>query len=273
MIDPLIISTEINSLETLADKIEKDMKKLLPEAHVIGSEAATNIYLLRFLDFIGDSWDLQRETMKNYEKWYAMSLLFVQQYVPEKQNEFTSYYSVTRNDELSIKELLQFKRRKEDYIRGSDLQETVASFKGEVLRDFIGKFDRQRHILLTIPGIVKIKELSIRGIIFTTFIDREIDEAVYLFEKGHPRAAGAIAGVALEQHLRFLCDKYDLDYGKKDTIEPLVQKLYKNEKIDRTQLTQIQHLASIRDKCDHPSEISASEVKELIERVKKILNN
>ncbi|WP_052297243.1 HEPN domain-containing protein [Methanolacinia petrolearia] len=119
--------------------------------------------------------------------------------------------------------------------------------------------------------IVKIKEMSLRDIISASFVDREIEEAEYLFGKNHHRAAGALAGVALEQHLRTLCDKYQIDYGKKDTIEPLVQKLYKNNKLDSTQMKNIQHLASIRDKCDHPSEIKKEEVKELIERVKKIV--
>jgi hypothetical protein len=64
-----------------------------------------------------------------------------------------------------------------------------------------------------------------------------------------------------------------LDYGKKDTIEPLVQKLYQQKKIDITEMKNVQYLATIRDKCDHPSEIIANEVKELIERVKRILNN
>jgi len=87
----------------------------------------------------------------------------------------------------------------------------------------------------------------------------------------HYRCAGALAGVALEQHLRFLCDKFGLNYNKKDTIEPLVQKLYENKKIEIETLKNIQHLAAIRDACAHPSEVDPNKVKELIERVKKIL--
>jgi hypothetical protein len=212
-------------------------------------------------NFEGEMWTLQRETIKKYEQWYSASLVFVEQFIPEKVRDFTFYYCRTGNTGDQIFDILQF----------HDTSHNKRIDKNALLRSFIGKFDRQRHILSTIPGILMVKELGLREILYAVFVEREIDEADYLYSREHYRAAGAIAGVALEQHLRFLCDKYDLDYGKKDTIEPLVQKLYANKKIERVELTNIQHLASIRDKCDHPSDITSGEVKELIESVKKIL--
>lgn len=272
MIDPSIIKTEIDNLETLAVDIEKNIKKLFNESEIGSRPTISDRYGdYVFLQISGELWDLQREIMKNYENWYSMSLIYIMTYVPEKKENFVSCY-FSKNDNLGIVDLIKLHSKKKIQVSLGD-NAIHKQFKDAVFRDFVIKFDQQRNTLLTISGIVKIKELSIRGIIYTTFIDREIDEAVYLFDKGHFRAAGAIAGVALEQHLRFLCDKYSLEYGNKDTIEPLLHKLYKNDKIDLTEMKQIQHLASIRDKCDHPSEISASEVKELIEKIKRILNN
>ncbi len=261
MVDSSLIKDEIDKLEILAVDIEKNMKKLLDGSIVLEREYSLGSKYYLFKDFSGDLWDLQRDTIKNFEIWYSMSLKFIQQFVPEKVKEFTFYYKSNEVGVDQIQELLQFNK----------MPQSLPINKKMILRNFIHKFDRQRHILLTIPGIEKIKELSIRDLIYATFIDREIDEAIHLYEKSHYRAAGAIAGIALEQHLRLLCDKYDLNYEKKDRIEPLVQKLYKNDKIDITEMKSIQHLANIRDKCDHPSDITASKVKELIEGIKKIL--
>jgi hypothetical protein len=47
--------------------------------------------------------------------------------------------------------------------------------------------------------------------------------------------------------------------------------LYESKKIELEEMKNIQHLASIRDLCDHPSEIEPKKVKELIECVKKML--
>jgi hypothetical protein len=272
MIDSSIIKNEIDKLENIAVDIEKDMKFLVDESKVNPSPTNYygNTYSYYFLQISGEVWTRQREALKKYENWFSMSLIFIKDYIPEKESAFSKLYKCN-GPELGVKELIQLRKQKElRYSNGDSINHE--RFKDNVYREFISKFDEQRHFLLTIPGIVSIKELSIRGIIYNTFIDREIDEAVYLYEKGHYRAAGAIAGVALEQHLRHLCEKYNLDYGHKDTIEPLVQKLYKNDKMDGSEMKKIQYLATIRDKCDHPSEVTASEVKELIEKLKKILN-
>jgi hypothetical protein len=271
--DPPILIKEIDNLETIAVSIENNFKKIIEKAHVSNcpERYIQPDFSYGFLQLSGETWQLQRETSKLYEKWYSMALIFIKSYVPEKQKEFADYYKSSETFE-GIKDMLQlFSTKKLPHVHGNKINH--ANFKSCVIVNFIYKFDQQRHILLTIPGIITIKELSIRGIIYATFIDREIDEARYLFDKKHFRAAGAIAGVALEQHLRYLCDKHNLEYRKKETIEPLVQKLYKNEKIDRTQMIEIQYLASIRDKCDHPSDVSQNEVKELIERIQKLLNN
>ena len=143
--------------------------------------------------------------------------------------------------------------------------------KEEIIERFINRFEIQRSILSSIPYIAKIKEMELREIISTDFVEREIEESELLFRKGHSRAAGALAGVALERHLKTLCDKYQIDYQKKDTIEPLVEKLYHAKKINLSQMKNIQYLASIRDKCDHPADVEKGEVKELIEKVKKIV--
>jgi hypothetical protein len=65
-----------------------------------------------------------------------------------------------------------------------------------------------------------------------------------------------------------------ISIGDNDTIEPLATKVYTSKKIpefDITLFKSIQHLASIRNKCDHPKEEPKQhEVRELLDKVKKI---
>ena len=153
MIDPSIIKNEIDALEAIAIDIEKDMKKLLLESEVKSRSTMPTRSEYYFSKFSGDLWDLQRETIKKYEKWYTMSLIFIQQYIPDKEDDFVSHYSSIGDPQ--IRELLQFKSTK-TYKSDIDRVSAIRAFKLAVLRSFIEKFDDQRHILSAIPGIVKI---------------------------------------------------------------------------------------------------------------------
>lgn len=265
MTDIELIEKKIQELEDIACEIENLGSQLLSEAELEYVQDADEIHMgLGYFEWEkalrADLKSTQRKALRDYQTFYSAGLHFVTEFLPEKENEFVSCYKIEgRGEDLGILDYLLLRR----------IQFT--SEKIEIIHRFIDRFEIQRSILLSIPFIVKVKEMNLREIMSADFIEREIEEAESLFNKDHYRAAGALAGVALEQHLRTLCDMYQIDYAKKDTIEPLVQKLYKNDKIEISQMKNIQHLASIRDKCDHPSEISREEIKEPIERVKKLL--
>ena len=103
------------------------------------------------------------------------------------------------------------------------------------------------------PNIVEIKELSLRKLISVDVARTEIEQAEVLFASGFHRASGSIAGVALELHLKTLCDINSIVYKPKDTIEPLAQALYNAKILELIELKRIQYLASIRNKCSHPN--------------------
>ena len=115
-----------------------------------------------------------------------------------------------------------------------------------------------------------IDEQNLRKILTSNFIESEIDQAELLFRNGFERAAGALTGVALEMHLKALCDLHEVAYHHKDTIEPLAQMLYSAHKIDQTDLKKFIYLGGIRNDCAHPNDISKDQVKALIEQVKKL---
>ena len=135
-------------------------------------------------------------------------------------------------------------------------------------------FEVQRSILLSVPSVAVIKELSLRKLITADLARTEIEEAELLFAGKHHRAAGSIAGVALELNLRTQCDINWVVYKPKDSIDPLTKALYAAGILDKTEMMHIQYLASIRNNCSHgnPSiPVSEKDVEALIQGVKKII--
>ena len=198
-----------------------------------------------------DAKQLQREILKRYEVWYAVTKLIVRQY-SDKCNDFDKEYG-------EVKNLISL-----DYTY-SGSQYTYG---------FINTFDKQVNILHTILPILSLKETNFKKLITADLLDSELSQAELLYKHDYHRAAGAITGVVLERYLKTLCEVNQVEMGGNDTIEPLATKLYKSDKLpdfDITILKSIQHLASIRNKCDHPKEEPKQhEVRELIDKVKKI---
>lgn len=124
---------------------------------------------------------------------------------------------------------------------------------------------------MSVPDVTEIKELSLRKTISAEIARTEIEQAEILLADGFDRAAGSIAGVALELHLKTLCNANKVSHSPKATIEPLAQALYQAKKLDITELKQIQYLASIRNKCSHSNPVSTAEIQLLIEGVKKLI--
>ena len=195
---------------------------------------------------------IQRELLKRYEIWFAVTKLIVRQYsdryttFEEKYPAIKKYISISSGDE--DKELFH--------------------------NNFIDLFDTQVNIIHTITPIISLKETNFKKILTADLLDSELEQAEILYKYDFHRASGAIAGVVLERYLKTLCEVNLIDIGEKDTIEPLATKLYKLDKVpdfDLTLFKSIQHLASIRNKCTHSNEdVKSHEVRELIDKVKKI---
>lgn len=195
---------------------------------------------------------IKRELLKRYEIWFAITKRIINQY-SDKYDTFESNYQGVIN-----------------CITGKP----TLSNKNAFFDSFIDIFDKQVNILRTVIPIISLNETNFKKIITADLLDSELSQAEQLYKHEYFRASGSIAGVVLERYLKTLCEVNQVDIGEKDTIEPLATKLYKSEKIpefDITLFKSIQHLASIRNKCDHPKEEPKQhEVRELLDKVKKI---
>jgi hypothetical protein len=105
--------------------------------------------------------------------------------------------------------------------------------------------------------------------------DDPLGEAQILFSVGHITAAGAIAGVALERHLKTLCKEHNppLQFGPKDTIVKLNEMLRQADVYELVQWRTIALLADIRNRCDHADmEMPRKEdVEDLIKKVRQFI--
>lgn len=256
------INNKIKTLEELACKIERNAEILLKETPLknMPSSFGEARYMWQILTN-DDLKENQRITIRDYQRFYSVGLGYIKEFQPEREGEFSECYESEGYEftKEGIMDFLQFRRSQ------------YRNNKDEIVKTFVDLFEIQRSILLTVPDVVEINEHKLREIISGEYIEREIEQSEYLYKINCVRASGALAGVALEQYLKTQCDKYEIEYKKKDTIEPLVQKLYDKNKIDHTLLKNIQYLASIRNTCVHASNINKEDVKELIERVKKIV--
>ena len=114
---------------------------------------------------------------------------------------------------------------------------------------------------------------EIRQLVQADLLDSELEAAEVLAKHKFTRAAGALAGVVLERHLAQVCADRKLPTGKKNpTIADFNETLKAGGAIDLPQWRFIQHLADIRNLCDHSRtpEPTADQVTDLLAGAKKV---
>ena len=93
---------------------------------------------------------------------------------------------------------------------------------------------------------------EIRQLVQADLLDSELEAAEELAKHKFFRAAGTVAGVVLEKQLAQVCDDHKLMTAKKHpTISDFNEALKAAGVIDVPQWRFIQHLADIRNVCDH----------------------
>ncbi len=136
----------------------------------------------------------------------------------------------------------------------------------------IPQFRQQLAILRSVKGRFESSLFDIRQLVQADLFDSELDAAKELANKKFTRAAGALAGVVLEKHLAQVCDNHEIKISKKTpTIHDLNEALKEGDVVDIPQWRFIQHLAAIRNLCDHDkkTEPTVEQVDDLITGVMK----
>jgi hypothetical protein len=201
-----------------------------------------------------------------YQRWYSEALPLVKQLLPDRSADFIRFY-----EKPKARKSIDFENyRIEDACQG--LRITRGSEVKTDQRAAIPLLSQQVAIVRAIKRRFESSLFDIKQLVRADLYDSELDTARDLLKAGFSRAAGAVAGVVLEGHLKQVCENHKLPI-KSGTISVLNDTLKAAASIDLPQSRHIQYLGDIRNKCGHKNatDPTASEVTDLIEGVEKVI--
>ncbi len=207
---------------------------------------------------------------KEYQIWYSEALECVRQILPSRHEDFISFYK----ENSKRKEITNANYNIWDYLQG--LNVTLGSREIAGPKAALPKFEQQLNILKSLKQRFESSLFDIRQLVQADIFDNELDVAEELLKKGFARAAGAVAGVVLEGHLKTVCDNHGIKISKtKPMINDFNEALKNTNVIEITDWRKIQFLADIRNLCDHKkkNDPKKEEIEDLIMGVKKIMKN
>ncbi|MCR9224054.1 MAG: hypothetical protein NXH70_08280 [Hyphomonas sp.] len=205
-----------------------------------------------------------------YQAWYSKAQAVVKQILPDRFSDFVAYYEYPRvRKEVSFQNYMV-----KDYLQGLSI---TNNYSGEVKVDgraAIPEFVQQLNLVKAARDLLDSTLLDLKSIVQADVYDSEIASAGALANSGYLRGAGAICGVVLEKHLRHICERHSVVVRKKNPGISDLNNLLKERAVTTIpQWRFIQHLADIRNICDHAKEREPSkeELDDLVSGTEKIL--
>lgn len=198
---------------------------------------------------------------REYEQWYTEALEVIKQILPDRYDDFRQLY---KNEKRTAVNILTYSIS--DYMIGL----TTSSLKP---RFAFKKFEQQIKILASAERRFESSLFKIRQLLQADLFDSEIDTARELLKNGYIRAAGAVAGVVLEKHLQLVTTSHNIMVrGKNPSISDYNEALKEAQVIEILTWRRIQHLADMRNICDHKKqrEPKAEEIEDLLNGVDNI---
>jgi hypothetical protein len=204
---------------------------------------------------------------EKYQSWYFEAKMLIKQLLPDRLSDFVRYYEKPK----PRKDITFENYRIEDYLQGLRVTRGAQIIVGPDAA--IPHFRQQLAILNSVKERFESSLFDIRQLVQADLFDSELDAAKELSKNKFTRAAGGLAGVVLERHLAQVCDNHSIKITKKAPgIADLNNALKETNIIDVPDWRFIQHLADIRNLCDHDkkSEPTAEQVDDLIAGVMKV---
>ena len=264
-------------------KYKKDLEKLIADG--------VELLLATQAEFRGEEFrDELKETLKDekevsqllkklpsftngYQAWYSESLALLRQLLPDRVSDFIKLYEKPK---ASRKEITYENYVIEDALQGLSVTRTIGLEETKIVSAdaAVPRFNQQLNIIKSINKRFESSLFDIKQLVQADIFDSELDAAIELNNKGFTRGAGAVAGVVLESHLLQVSVNHKITVKKKHPgINDIAQLLKDSKIIDTPEWRKIQHLADLRNLCDHKKkkEPSEDDVEELITGVSKII--
>lgn len=209
-----------------------------------------------------------------YQRWYSEGLSLLRQLLPDRVLDFVRHYEKPK----SRKSIDYENYRIEDALQGLRITRS-APFGDEVLVDKSGAIphlEQQIAMIKAADARFESSLFEIRQLVQADLFDSELEAAESLHKNKFYRAAGALSGVVLEGHLAQVCKDRNLTVAKKHPGIAVLNGVLKDASVvDIPEWRFIQHLADIRNLCDHAKKPDPTEaqVSDLIGGVKKVIKS
>ena len=258
------------------DRYTKDLDALLQEGNkldnAIRHECSPREYARVAKEQLGDKSEKLIEGLpsfkKDYQSWYSEAKALVRQLLPDRLSDFTRYYEKPK----SRREITYANYVIEDYLEGLNVT-------GQGDRKIVGpdaaipRFEQQLGIVKSIQERFRSSLFDIRQMAQADLFDSELDAAKELAKNRYTRAAGAVAGVVLEKHLKEVCGNHGITVRKTNPqISDLNDSLKSAAVIETPQWRFLQHLGDLRNLCAHDreSEPTTDQINDLLAGVMKV---
>ena len=231
-----------------------------------------NKWALTKLQKSEDYSQFQAELLVNgeYQKWYTECCLLLKQLLPDRLREFQGIYaSDEKRSSIGSRNFTI-----QDWLRGSTLHAYNSEWS-KTARAVRLLLMNQVSILEAVTVRFDSTLVDIRQILQAEMFDSEVESARELTRRGFLRAAGAVAGVVLERHLKQVATDHNIIVRKKEPSIGTLNDLLKDEGVvDLTAWKEMQYLGQLRNLCDHDKEREPTkdEVATLINGVEKYTN-
>ena len=163
---------------------------------------------------------------KKYQRWYTEAHAVVGQLIPDRVAEFRSLYE--SNSKRKQVDVTTFAIQ--DWLLG--MRATVDWRTNEKFFDDEGvvtmKSSVQLEILKSADVRFESKLLELQNLVRADLFDSEVEIARELLKAGFLRAAGVVAGVVLESHLRQVSENHKVRVNKKHATISDLNDLLKN---------------------------------------------
>ena len=210
------------------------------------------------------------EFKSEYQAWYSKAQAVIKQVMPDRLSDFISYFDVPKGRKNITFQNYMIR----DYLQGLKI---TRGWEKEVVADgssAIPEFAQQLNMVRAAKATLESTLMDFKAVLQADLFDSEIETAGALTKAGYLRAAGAICGVVIEKHLLHVCSVHDVTIRKKNPgISELSQLLKDADVTTVPQWRFIQHLADIRNICDHAKgrEPTKEEIDDLVAGAEKVL--
>jgi hypothetical protein len=206
----------------------------------------------------------------HYQIWYSEAQALIKLLLPDRLADFIRLYEKPKGR----KDITFDNYVIEDYLHGLRVTRANGTIKIATPDAAVPKFEQQVYIVQSAKKRFESSLFDIKQLVQADLFDEEIEVAKELLKNKFLRAAGAVAGVVLERHLKQVCENHNLGLTKKNpTINDFNETLKNNNVIDTAQWRFIQHLGDLRNLCDHnkSKEPTINDITDLTDGVSKII--